>query len=958
MSSEDDTNFYELDNYHLISKGHSCSRHGGLIIYVHNDFSFTLKQVDPIINNNEQVIPMWEHLFISIKHKLPNSKTYIIGNIYRRPIEIVDSCNTFTEELTDMLIRLQRRSPNIYVVGDINIDLLKIYQKHHYASFFENMISTGFYPKISLPTRFDSNNSTATLIDNIFTNVLGDTSSGAFTNSISDHQMIYYFSNDVTCSTDKNKNKFVVIESSNTVNLSLFLDALKEINIPEKLNQNPFANPDKNYELFTDILSDAKQRILPRKKVKFNKRKHKKSPWITRDIIHSINEKDKLYRKLLKTPQGSQEFNNIKTNFKTYKSIIRRSIMHAKKEYYRKTFHKYSNDLKKTWKIINDTLNRNSNKKSFPSEFISSDGNTICDHNAIANAFNDFFINIGQPSTNIEALSYEKYLDNKTYYNFRFRPITTAATMQIIDSLKPKTSNGVDEISNKLIKYIKDVVIEPLTIIINQMFNTGIFPDLLKISKVIPIYKKDDDKCFANYRPISLLPSMSKIFEKAILLQLIDYLESNKLLNPYQYGFRKKHSTELASLHLVDYLSSELDNMNTPLNIYLDLSKAFDSLNHNILLSKLEYYGITGISHNLFNTYLSNRKQYVQYESSHSDLANIKYGVPQGSILGPLLFLIYINDLPKSSKIFSFLMYADDTTLYCNIDNINPNYRDLVINAELQNINNWLVANKLSLNVSKTKYMIFYKKPKCIPDLHLSIDSNEIERVESFNFLGLHINTHLTWNTHLSVISKKNSRIIGLIRKMKSIFPFNIVLSLYNTLILPHINYCLLSWGKNCESILLLQKRALRAVFSAGFNAHTEPLFKICKLLKIEDIYKTKVFSFYHNLKQNKLPDYFTNFNPVFSNGNSIYSFRNPKFLSLTFSHEYVKFTLRYQLPVLLNHYSVHENRNNKEIRDICNILTNIDNIPLHVFKSRMKSLLLSEYSYICILSDCYVCNS
>ena len=219
--------------------------------------------------------------------------------------------------------------------------------------------------------------------------------------------------------------------------------------------------------------------------------------------------------------------------------------MHAKKDYYKKTFHRYSNDLKKTWKTINDTLNRNKNKKSFPSEFISSDGNSICDHKAIANAFNDFFINIGgnsnndfSPNTTIP--SYEKYLDNIISTNFRFRPITRADTMQIIESLKPKASHGIDEISNKLIKHIKMVIIEPLTIIINQMLNTGIFPDLLKISKVIPLYKKDDHKIFANYRPISLLPSMSKIFEKAILTQISDYLENNKFLDPYQYGFRKK----------------------------------------------------------------------------------------------------------------------------------------------------------------------------------------------------------------------------------------------------------------------------------------------------------------------------------------------------------------------------------------------------------------------------------
>ena len=203
-----------------------------------------------------------------------------------------------------------------------------------------------------------------------------------------------------------------------------------------------------------------------------------------------------------------------------------------------------------------------------------------------------------------------------------------------------------------------------MTIIINQMLHSGIFPDALKVSKVIPLYKKDDKQLFSNYRPISLLPSISKIFEKVILLQLTEYLDKNNILHQNQYGFRKNHSTELASLHLVDYIYYTMDANEIPLNVYIDLSKAFDSLNHKILLSKLKFYGVTGLSLDLLYSYLSNRKQCTLYNSTFSDFIGIKQGVPQGSILGPLLFSIYINDLPSSSNLFDFLMYADDTTLF------------------------------------------------------------------------------------------------------------------------------------------------------------------------------------------------------------------------------------------------------------------------------------------------------
>ena len=275
--------------------------------------------------------------------------------------------------------------------------------------------------------------------------------------------------------------------------------------------------------------------------------------------------------------------------------------------------------------------------------------------------------------------------------------------MSIIDSLKPKTSSGMDEISNKTLKVLKNEIAAPLTVIINQMLYTGIFPDALKVSKVIPLYKKDDKQLFSIYRPISLLLSISKIFEKVILIQLTEYLNNNNILHKNQYGFRKHHSTELASLHLVDKIYYKMDSNEIPVNVDIDLSKAFDSLDHNILLSKLKFYGVTGVSLDLMSSYLSNRRQCTQFNTTVSDFLDIKQGVPQGSILGPLLFSIYINDLPSSSNLFEFLMYADDTTLYCSIDKLATNNIKNVINEHLDKVNVWMNSNKLVLNSKKNK---------------------------------------------------------------------------------------------------------------------------------------------------------------------------------------------------------------------------------------------------------------
>ena len=331
----------------------------------------------------------------------------------------------------------------------------------------------------------------------------------------------------------------------------------------------------------------------------------------------------------------------------------------------------------------------------------------------------------------------------KTNCTLIFQAITIDTTSRIIHSVKPKTSTCVDSVFNKLLKFAKNPISEPLTIIINQMLRVGIFPDLLKISKDVPIYKKDDNTNLSNYRPISLLPSMSKIFEKGVLEQLFTYLDDNNLIHRHQYGFRKHHSTEYAALHIVDYLYMyyKLDLKKISINLHLGLSKAFDSLLHEILLKKLQHYRICGAAINLMASYLKNRKQFVQFKSYKSDMKAICKGVPQGSTLGPLLFLICINDFPNASKVFNFLLYADDTTLYSCLEDIKSDNKEQVLNNELQRVHSWLNANKLSLNVRKTKHMIFRKyKNNDIEEQNLRISNDTIEHVNEFNFLCLHLN--------------------------------------------------------------------------------------------------------------------------------------------------------------------------------------------------------------------------
>ncbi len=290
------------------------------------------------------------------------------------------------------------------------------------------------------------------------------------------------------------------------------------------------------------------------------------------------------------TVQLSVEFIRLQINLNTYNQILKISIRLAKRIYYEKLFAKFKNDIRATWKTINEILNRTKRKKFFPSFF--RDGNNIISNKInIANKFSSFSTNVGKSLNNTLNLyspdqSFNHYLKTRCNLRLTFKNIDEENVSEIINKLSPKTSFGFDGISAKLLKSIKTAVIKPITIIINQMINTGIFQDKFKIGKIIPIFKKDDETQFTNYRPITLLPTISKIFEKIIFKQLYEIFLDNKLLYHSQYGFREGHSTEYTSLELIDRITLEMNKMNTPISIFLDLSKAFDTLDHQILIKK------------------------------------------------------------------------------------------------------------------------------------------------------------------------------------------------------------------------------------------------------------------------------------------------------------------------------------------------------------------------------------
>ena len=398
-----------------------------------------------------------------------------------------------------------------YICGDFNINLLKIHTKTHYNTFFENLLSSGFFPKITLPTRICD--SSSTLIDNIFSNVIEpNTKSGILTSHISDHQAIFITTN-FKFNRD-NKTKYINVETKDDASLNNFINELKNLNIIANMNIEPNANPSENYAIFENLLTYAKNKHLPVRRKKFDKQKHHINKWITRGLLTSINSKNKLYKKLvqMRVDGNVETYNQLKIRFNRFRNILRQSIKDAKRLYFQRIFEKFKHDIKKTWSTINEKLQRK--KKKTSSNIFYHDGKILKDKLEIANAFNNYFTSIGPSLANKfeQNNNYLKYLNDAPNCRLYFEPVEEHYIIKIIDKLKNKKSSGIDGISNSLIKLSKHVLVKPLAIMVNQMLNTGIFPSQLKISKVIPLHKANDETLLSNYRPIALLPSVSKIF--------------------------------------------------------------------------------------------------------------------------------------------------------------------------------------------------------------------------------------------------------------------------------------------------------------------------------------------------------------------------------------------------------------------------------------------------------------
>ena len=648
---------------------------------------FTLKTLLMLLKDStlKSFESEFESVWIEIKNK--KSKNIICGSIYRHPHDNFQDFNNFLDYMENTLNKISNENKEIYTC-DFNSDLLKMDRNINYKNFYEQMYRYGLLSQITQPTRVTEN--TATIVDNIFSNNMDNKIlSGNIITDFSDHysQFVSVVRDKIDYKSIKmfkrDYSKFSNDSFRDDVSIQNFNNYSKDVN--EKFNDFYFK------------LEACVERHAPLKKLTLKEIKLEKKPWITSEFNKMIKMRNKLFQRKKRQPNNE----NNKRLYNLFRNRVIRELKNSKNIYYNEFFEVNNNNIKKTWEGIRSIVNISKPKMPSVSQ-IKVNEKVIDNPKKVVEAFNNFFVNVG-PNTEknipINPITKpEQYLKNRNQLEFLIAHISNEEILDIINQLENK-STGPQSIPIKLLKLIPDLIIIPLCMIINQSFITGKYPDALKISKVIPIHKNGDTSNLNNYIPISLLSIFDKIMEKLMHKQLYDFLQEHNILFQNQFGFRKNNSTTFALLQITEKIKETIDNKKYGCGIFIDLSKAFDTVNHEILLRKMEHYGIRGVALDWFTSYLSNRKQYVYLNGEPSQLDNITCGVPQGSVQGPLLFLIYINDLPNISEVLQLYLFADDTNIYYEAESIDK--LEKIINKELKKLYTWLVVNRLSLNIKK-----------------------------------------------------------------------------------------------------------------------------------------------------------------------------------------------------------------------------------------------------------------
>lgn len=863
-----DTNIkkMKLKNYKLANyENRKNSKQGGVAIFLRKEIKFySRKDLDIFIEGT------FESCFVEIVTN-NNRKNIILGEIYRVP-------NTnekiFIKEYAQIIKQIKSENKELILGLDQNIDYLKVNSHKNANDFLDLNIDHNILPTINRPTRVTHNS--ATLIDNIniSQNLSKSYKSAILTTDISDHYpciLLTRLNTKIRKEPIKFSSRQLNEHNINNIKQSLLVTNWETLNV---LNAND------SYNEFKNILNINLNRFAPESIKIINNNKIIKEEWMTPGLIKSAKNANKLFKKTIGKPRDCIDYKNYLNYRNKYNHIKRK----AKLKYYQLKIREYKSDGKKLWSIMNEIIGKSRNKSNII-DYINLNGIKQYNQNKIANEFCKFFSHIGPNlSKNIKNAKHKftHYMNNITIHSIFLQPTNEFEIFKLIKNLKCKNSHGDDKINNKIIKLLADEICVPLSIIFNKCLTEGIFPDKMKNAEVIPLHKGKTKHEMNNYRPVSLLTSTSKLLEKIIHERIYNFMVNNNLFNEFQFGFRKKCSTIDTITSFLGKLIQNIENKENTLGIYIDLSKAFDTINHNILLHKLHYLGIRGTANKLIKDYLTNRTQQVRLYNENSniyclsDKNDIVDGIPQGSVLGPLLFILYISDINNSLKNSLAYGFADDTTILIS----DTSFEDMYLKAyeELHNICDWFLANKLSINLNKTNYILFKKnKNKLNVPPDLIINNTLINKVSHTKFLGIIMDEEISWKLHVNYLLNRLRSNLYLFKSSKNTLPLAAKLNLYYAHVYSILIYGNIIWGPmisqgNKNKISKLQDKIILTFNKKYKKNNINKCYKELKILKFEEIIKHEAGKFLYNFKKGNVPIII---NTIFEESQHNYNLRN-----------------------------------------------------------------------------------
>jgi Reverse transcriptase (RNA-dependent DNA polymerase) len=862
---------------------------GGVGFYVRDGIN--CKIIDTRVSFTDKIFES-----LTVKLSYSEGKNVVVSSVYRSPTPIAGmpidvQLDNFNGCLETLLNELSCLNCDSYIFLDSNINTLSLPNNGPANNYANTVFNNGFIFTNFKASRIQNNSTT--LIDHILTNSKANSfSSGSIVEDISDHWITFLQPNLKKC---KSRKKVTQRRLINPTNTDRFKTCLQNVAWDDVLNEN---DVDTCYEKFWDIYDTMYNINFPLVNVKFNKNFHKISDFMTNGLLTSRRNKIRL----LKVYANDRSDQN-KITYTNYRNLYNKLVKASKKLHISNKLNENAKNPKKMWETLNEITG--GKKGEAKVEKLVINGNTeVTDQKLMAEEFNKFFTSIGTKisesvsQTNIDPVSLMP--DYNINENLSFGRMSHGDYVKIIDSMQPKMSSDISGISTKFLKLLKYELAVPLVHLFNLSLSSGTFPNKLKTSRTIPIFKSGDKGLCDNYRPISLLSTLSKVLEKYVANRLTNHLEQNNILYENQYGFLRNRSTVHNLLQLTNFIAKELNERKMVVGVFLDLRKAFDVVPHNLLINKLSKMGIRGAELRWFASYLKNRKQVVDICGCLSAELGIDISVIQGSILGPILFLCYINDLYYCTNLFS-LLFADDTAGLKSGVNLQQLIAET--NTELKKIAKWFRANKMAVNVSKTKYIIFKNKGVKINDDindRIVYDDNEDDfpfdnskltpllRVynnnpdasnRTYKLLGLYLDEHLSFDYHCDTVCSKLAKSNFIMSRVKNYLPGSALRTIYFSMIHSHLTYCLPIYGcttaKNIKKIEIAQKKAIRTVFREKYNAHTAELFRTAKIMPFKLLLKYQQSLLIHSIHHQYSPKALFNTWTTIAQRNQAYQLRN-----------------------------------------------------------------------------------